>query len=629
VIVGTAGHIDHGKTALVRALTGIDTDRLEEEKRRGITIELGFAHLETEGPHGPVHLGFVDVPGHERFVHTMLAGVCGVDLVLFVVSAQESVRPQTREHFDICRLLKVSRGIVVLTKCDLVDEVTLAVVRAEVGELVAGSFLDPAVAPMIAVSSRTGEGLDRLRRELARLAAETVQKDVHAAFRLPIDRVFAVKGFGTVVTGTLIGGRIGVDQEVDLLPGGRRVRVRGVQVHGESRPFAVAGERTAINLAGIAQDEIARGMMLTAPDLLDLGDRLDVRLSLSEGAPELKSGSPLHLSLHTAEQVARVRFHEVTTLRPGETAWARLRLSTPIPCAPGDRFIVRRFSPVVTIGGGEIVDVAPPRRTRGPARIAMLERLADGDDLDRLTVIVARAGRRGLRRDEAIPRTGWTAERLRRALQRAIAAKEILCVADLLVTTAVFDRLTRELYETIKAFQIADPLAGGIGRQEAAVGSGLDRALFTAAVEALAAAGRLEITGDQLHLPGLRVTLRDEEAVSKQRIKEAFVAAGMQVPSLDEVLGGLGIDRDRARKLVTLLLRDRVLVRLGDDLVFHRDALKELRDRVRAMRATTPWIGVADFKEAFGLSRKYAIPLLEYLDRERVTRRHGDRRQIL
>jgi len=629
VIIGTAGHIDHGKTALTRALTGIDTDRLEEEKRRGISIELGFAHLELEGPQGPVRLGFVDVPGHERFVHTMLAGVGGIDVVLFVVSAQESVKPQTREHFEICRLLKVPRGVVALTKSDLVDEVTLEVVRMEVAELVKGSFLDPSVAPMIPVSARTGAGLDALKAELARLAAETAQKDVRAAFRLPIDRVFTVKGFGTVATGTLISGEVGVEQEVELSPEGRRLRVRSVQVHGESQPHAFAGQRTAINLAGVAQDEVARGMMLMAPDLLRPTDRLDVRLTLSPDAPDMKSASPVHLSAYTAERVARVHLYEGDVLRAGETAWAQLRLSAPLPCAPGDRFIVRQFSPVITIGGGQVVDVNPLRRIKAPARIAMLCELDADDDARRLKALVARRGRYGLRRQEAIHETAWTAERLRRVAERQIKAKDMLGFGDVFVAKAAFDRATRELFQAVKVFLTANPLSGGASRQELLTKSGLERALFAGALDALVEAGRLEVTGEQVHMPGHRVAMRDEEAVSKQRIKDAFADAGIRTPSLKDVLASLAIDRARAEKLVTLLLRDKVLVKLNDELVFHRDALAALKQQVREMKASSERMDVARFKDAFGLSRKYAIPLLEYLDRERVTRRVDDDRIIV
>lgn len=629
VIIGTAGHIDHGKTALVQALTGIDTDRLAEEKRRGITIELGFAHLELDGPEGPVRLGFVDVPGHERFVHTMLAGVCGVDLVLFVVSAQESVKPQTREHFEICRLLGVSRGLVVLTKSDLVDEVTLDVVRMEVAELVKDSFLDSDRAEMIAVSARTGEGLDRLRSELARLAALTEQKDARAAFRLPIDRAFTVKGAGTVVTGTLIAGTVGLDQEVELLPQGRRLRVRNVQVHGETRPFATAGQRTAINLAGIAHSEITRGMSLAVPLLLRPTQKLDVRLTLSSDAPEMKSGSPVHFSLYTAETTARMRFHDgVASLRAGESAWARIHLDEAIACAPGDRFIVRQFSPVATIGGGGVVDVAPLRRTKPATRIEILQELGAGDDSRRLKALASRRGRHGLRLTDAICETGWTKDRLHRVAERLIRSRELLRIGDFYVTAAGFERVTREIFAATKSFLAANPLSGGAGRQEILGRSGLDRALLNAAIEALAKAGKLEVTDDHLHVPGGRVTMREEEALARQTIRDAFVKAGVRAPALDEVLAGLPIDRPRATKLVTLLLREKLLVRVREDLLIHRDALTALRDEVRAMKTESEHMDVARFKARFALSRKYAIPLLEYLDREGVTRRVGDDRII-
>lgn len=628
VIIGTAGHIDHGKTALVRALTGIDTDRLEEEKRRGITIELGFAHLDLAGPQGPVRLGFVDVPGHERFVHTMLAGIGGIDLVLFVVSAQESVKPQTREHFEICRLLKVPRGIVVLTKCDLVDEVMAEVVRMEVAELVKGSFLDPARAPMIEVSAKTGQGIALLKKELARLGSEAAQKDSRAAFRLPIDRVFTVKGFGTVVTGTLISGTIAPEQEVEALPEGLRLRVRGVQVHGEARQTAGAGQRTAVNLAGVSPQALSRGMMLSAPALIRPAERIDVRLSLLKGVPDLKTGSPVHLHLFTAERVARVRLYEGDTLKAGESGWAQLSLAEPIPCCPGDRFIIRQFSPVVTIGGGQVVDVNPARRMKVPARIEMLGEL-EGDDQTRLKALTARRGRRGLRRQDAIHETGWTGERLDQAADRLAKARRIVCFNDLFVAVPVFDRTLRQLVLAVKAFQAENPLIGGVNRQELLSRSGLEKDLFQGALAALVSGAKLEVSGEQVHLPGQRVTMGEEETNSTRRIEEAFGAAGLTVPTLRDVLSGLDIDQGRAQKIVTLLLRDKILVRVGDELIFHHATLERLKEAVRTMKTASPALDVARFKDSFGLSRKYAIPLLEYLDRERVTRRVGDDRVIV
>src|SRR6058998_3853322 len=318
VIVGTAGHIDHGKTALVNALTGIDTDRLEEEKRRGITIDIGFAHLELPGQNGEnLRLGFVDVPGHERFVRNMLAGIGGIDLVLLVIAADESIKPQTREHFDICRLLSVRQGITVLTKSDLVDAETLEVVRLEVEDFLRGSFLDTSRSPIIPVSSLTGAGLDQLKQELIRAAAEVHAKDSGALARLPIDRVFTMRGFGTVVTGTLVSGTIRKEEELEVFPTGKRLRVRGVQVHSASAEQAMAGQRTALNLAGVSTDDLARGMTLALTDTFHSTSRLDVSLLLLPSAKPLKDRARVHFHAFTMETIAEVRLHEAKQVAPG------------------------------------------------------------------------------------------------------------------------------------------------------------------------------------------------------------------------------------------------------------------------------------------------------------------------
>ncbi|MFZ0795752.1 MAG: selenocysteine-specific translation elongation factor, partial [Candidatus Korobacteraceae bacterium] len=398
VIVGTAGHIDHGKSALVRALTGTDPDRLAEEKRRGITIDLGFANLELNGPTGePIRLGFVDVPGHERFVRNMLAGVGGIDLVLLVIAADESIKPQTREHFDICRLLAVQRGITVLTKSDLVDPETLDVVRMEVSDFVKGSFLDPATSPIIPVSSRTGAGLGQLRNELARLAAETTAKDSNAVFRLPIDRVFTMKGFGTVVTGTLISGTVHKDEEIQLHPSGKKLRVRGVQVHGAASAHAIAGQRTALNLAGVETAEMARGMMLTPPQMFRPARRVSVALDLLRTAKPLRDRARVHFHAFTAESIAEVSLLDAKQLQPGESGLAVLKLDEPLLLLPGDRFIVRQFSPVITIGGGRILDAGEqPRRTKAEERLAFLRRLAKASPEEALLARVSRQREDGL-----------------------------------------------------------------------------------------------------------------------------------------------------------------------------------------------------------------------------------------
>src|SRR5580704_6151497 len=379
VIVGTAGHIDHGKTALVKALTGIDADRLEEEKRRGITIDIGFANLELPLPGGEtLRLGFVDVPGHERFVRNMLAGVGGIDLVLLVIAADESIKPQTREHFDICRLLSIRRGITVLTKSDAVDPETLAVVRAEVEDFLRESFLghpslgEPSLGqpnPIVAVSSLTGAGIDDLKRELVRVASEIPAKNSNAIARLPIDRVFTMKGFGTVVTGTLVSGTIHKEDEFEVFPTGKRVRVRGVQVHGKSAERAVAGQRTALNLAGATTEELARGMMLAPAATFRASSRVDVELSLLASAKPLKDRARVHFYSYTSESIATVVLYGKKQVGPGETAFAQLRLSEPALLLPGDRFIIRQFSPVITSGGGVVVENTPPRKDRKSTRL--------------------------------------------------------------------------------------------------------------------------------------------------------------------------------------------------------------------------------------------------------------------
>src|SRR5579863_2288636 len=375
IIVGTAGHIDHGKTALVKALTGIDADRLEEEKRRGITIDLGFAHLQLTPA---LRLGFVDVPGHERFVKNMLAGVGGIDLVLFVIAADESIKPQTREHFDICRLLGIPRGIVALTKSDLVDADLVGLVKLEVEELVAGSFLEG--APMVPVSSVTGAGLDDLRKELARAAAAVPEKNAAGHFRLPVDRVFSVKGFGTVVTGTLISGSVEKEHEVEVYPAGRRLRVRGVEVHGSKAERAVAGQRTALNLADIEAADLKRGDVLSEPGVFHAVQYLDCRLDLLRSAKPLKHRAPVHFHSGTAEIEAEVRlFGGAANMQPGSAGYARIVLREPALLLPGDRFIIRMFSPVVTIGGGVVIDIGARRYRKADDVAGRLANLGIGE----------------------------------------------------------------------------------------------------------------------------------------------------------------------------------------------------------------------------------------------------------
>jgi selenocysteine-specific elongation factor len=652
IIVGTAGHIDHGKTALVKALTGIDADRLEEEKRRGITIDLGFAHMDLHIPADGttnaevLRLGFVDVPGHERFVRNMLAGIGGIDLVLLVIAADEAIKPQTREHFDILQLLGVQRGITVLTKSDAVDAETLEVVRLEVEEFLRGTFLDNPRS-IVAASSLTGAGLEGLKRAMIAAAAEVRPRDSQAIARLPIDRVFTMRGFGTVVTGTLVAGTIHREDELEVFPGGRRVRVRGVQVHGQTAETAVAGQRTALNLAGASTADLWRGMML-APTARFQATRLaDVQLRLLPSAPRaLKNRARVHFHSYAMETVVEVVLHKRKTLdapigivqiAPGSQEFARLKLPEGALLFPGDRFIIRQFSPVVTIGGGVILDTAPIPRM--PGQTDFLEILAGGNAGAILRARIARRHHAGISLSRLVSETGWTSNAIEMHLAPALKSGEVVRAGELFVDWPALQELKAHIVRVAGDFHKKNPLVGGISKEELRAQVDAVPEVFEAVAGVLIRDKKLEVTGDLVRLPGHGVVMKDEEAESKNKIEDAFAAAGLKVPALPEVLAGLKVDKVRAQKIVTLLLRDKVLIKVSDGLVFHHSALDQLRRdlaaykaesaKIDVTKAAVTKIDVAKFKEMTGVTRKYAIPLLEYLDRERVTRRVGDAREIL
>jgi len=643
IIVGTAGHIDHGKTALVKALTGIDADRLEEEKRRGITIDLGFAHMDLPAPNDEtasgetLRLGFVDVPGHERFVRNMLAGVGGIDLVLLVIAADEGIKPQTREHFDILQLLGVRRGITVLTKSDAVDAETLEIVRLEVQEFLRGTFLDqPSLdqsrldqpKSILAVSALTGAGLEELKRAMASAAAEVQPRDSHAIARLPIDRVFTMKGFGTVVTGTLVAGTVRRDDELEVFPTGRRVRVRGVQVHGQTAEAAVAGQRTALNLAGASTEDLSRGMTLTPPAIFETTRRADISLRLLSSAERpLKDRARVHFHSYTMETVAEVLLHGTKQIAPGEQAFARLKLPEPALLLPGDRFILRQFSPVVTIGGGTLLDAAPIPRMPGQADF--LKVLAGGNAETILRTRIARRQHAGISMSRLIAETGWTKSFIEAQLAQAVREKRVVRIGELILHLPALETLKLCIVDTVEDFHKKNRLTGGMPKEELREQAGASAEVLDAALAVLADEKKIEVVGDLVRLPGHGVVMKDEEAESRKKIEDAFASAGLTVPALHEVIAGLTIDKVRAQKIMTLLLRDKVLIKVSDELVFHRSALEELRRQMAVYKVKFATIDVAKFKEVTGVSRKYAIPLLEYLDRERVTRRVGDARQIL
>ncbi|MCX6630990.1 MAG: selenocysteine-specific translation elongation factor [Candidatus Solibacter sp.] len=616
IIVGTAGHIDHGKTALVKALTGIDADRLEEEKRRGITIDLGFAHLQLTPS---LRLGFVDVPGHERFIKNMLAGVGGIDLLLFVVAADESIKPQTREHFDICRLLGIRRGIIALTKRDLVDEDILGLVRLEVEELVAGSFLEG--APIVPVSSVTGAGLDDLRRELASVAAGAGEKNAAGYFRLPIDRVFSVKGFGTVATGTLISGSVAKEQEVEVHPAGRRLRVRGVQVHGGTAGRALAGQRTAVNLADIEPGDLTRGDVLSEPGRFHAVKQIDCRLDLLASAKPLKHRAPVHFHSGTAEIEAEVRLLEgASPMRPGSSAYVRLILRQAALLLPGDGFIIRMFSPVVTIGGGVVVDTGGRRYRKGEDVRARLETLYAAPAAARIALLVREAAF-GMGVADLVARTGMG----EREIAAAAAEVPLATVAQpqpWYVDRAWMQAERERIVRTVREFHQKTPLLPGMARQELRGGAPVFLwDLLLAETKEIVAEGEL------VRLRGHKLVLKEDEEAARGKIERAFEETGLAVPAMAEVLAKAGVEAARARSLLQILLREKRLVRISDDLVFHQTAIARLRELLARHKGER--FRVPEFKEWTGISRKYAIPLLEFLDRERITRREGDERVVL
>jgi selenocysteine-specific elongation factor len=635
IIVGTAGHIDHGKSALVEALTGTHPDRLEEEKRRGITLDLGFAFLDL----GDVSVGFIDVPGHERFVRNMLAGAGGFDLVLLVIAADESIKPQTREHFEICKLLGIGRGLLALTKSDLVDSGTLDLVRLEAGEFVRGSFLEN--APMIAVSAKTGEGMDQLRTDLARIARETPLKDPTGYFRLPIDRAFAMKGFGTVITGTLLSGEVAPEDELELFPSKRRVRVRGVQSGGKLLERATAGQRTALNLAGIDHHEIERGMVLAAPKRFEPTTRLDARVRLLPSVRKLKHRARTHFHQGTAEAIAEIYLLDGSEIAPGGSAFAQLRLSHPVLVLPGDRFILRQFSPVITIGGGVVLDAFAPRHRSGDSDatrlLQTLESGISGDTsarADALNAIIA-AHSAGITLAELLMRTGWQEDEIQRLVESLarvgrlrIASQQPYIVASLETMELCAARMMTE----VERFHRGNPLEEAFSKEELRMraASAVRPEVFRAVLEDLVSAGKLSATGDLVKRAGRTIDLLPEELRAKEQIEREFARAGLTAPAVSQVLAALPVEARRAQKLLQLLLRERALVKVNKELVFHRDALDELRRKLAEYKRTQgERLAVGTFKELAGVSRKYAIPLLEYLDKERVTRRVDDYRVIL
>ncbi len=626
LVVGTAGHIDHGKTTLVRALTGIDTDRLPEEKRRGITIDLGFASLDAAAAdESPLRISFVDVPGHKLFIRNMLAGAGCVDAVMLVVSAEEGVKPQTEEHLAICSLLGVSRGLTVITKVDAVSPGRLEEVSAEIGSFLRDTFLDPSRAVILPVSAQTGQGLEQLRRELLSLAMKTAAPDPYHLPRLPLDRAFVMKGFGTVVTGTLLSGEFRVGDSLALEPGGRSVRVRGMQTHGRPEECARAGSRVALNLAGIEVSEVSRGQTLVAPETLSAVNTIDVEASLLPGSNSLKHRSRVHFHAFTAETLATVSLYGYDSAEPGSHRFMRIRLHQPVVLVPGDRFVLRQSSPAATIGGGRVLDAHPLSNLRKGKCLTWLEVLKGSSLEEQLFARVARRGITGIMMGKLMAETGLTHEALQRLTEPLVRSHRLLRVADdVLLTGEALAAAGENLITILKK----ETKSAGLSRSELKGRSGLSWKVFDFLLEKLVREQRLRLKDALVYAAGSEPQLAGADIKSLSAIATAYESAGLTAPSASEVATRLRLKDGEMRRLMTLLLRDNILVKIGvDGPFFHQRALETLRGRMGELRGQT--IDVARFKQMTGLSRKYAIPLLEYLDRQRVTRKDGDLRQVL
>ncbi len=627
VVVGTAGHIDHGKTSLVKALTGIDTDRLPEEKARGITIDLGFAFLEEPGG---LTIEIVDVPGHERFVKNMLAGVGGIDLAMLVIAADEGVMPQTREHLAICRLLQIKTGLVALTKTDLVEPDWLELVRDDVAGLVRGTFLEG--APILAVSAKTGEGLAGLRTELARVARAVPPRRADQLPRLPIDRVFTVKGFGTVVTGTLMAGHLATDDRVEVYPKGLTAKVRGLQTHGAPVGEAFAGQRTAINLQGLERVAVERGDVVGLAATLVSSVLVDGTLELLADAPRpLKSRDRVRFHAGTSEIMARALLLDRAELPPGERAFARFRLEAPLVAVPGDRFVIRSYSPMVTVGGGTLLDVDPPRfKRKAPALVAHLALLERGTSEEVVEEHVRHLGVAGARVTTLAGRVPFGPDRLRELLGALEAAGRVLAVErEWFLHPESFTRLRGLVVAALEPFHRANPLRAGMSREELRGRAGApDEKVFAHLLGVLGGEGVVRVDRDKVSLATHAVRLSPEQQRVVDRVEREFLDGAAAPPGAEEAFARAGVSGGEEHELFQYLLETRRLVRVKESLFFHASALDTIQERVVAYLRERKEIGPGDIKDLLGVSRKYAIPLLEHLDARRVTVRQGERRVL-
>jgi selenocysteine-specific elongation factor len=624
-VIGTAGHIDHGKTALVKALTGVDTDRLPEEKARGITIDLGFAHANWNG----VDVSFIDVPGHERFVRNMLAGIGGIDLLMLIIAADESVMPQTREHFDICRLLNIPSGIIVITKSDLVDQPTIDLVRAEVSDLVNGSFLE--YASIYAVSAVSGEGIEELRSGILEHLQSTKSRNTTGIFRLPVDRIFTLKGHGTVVTGTLISGSVRKDQAIEILPSGLRTKVRSLHAHNQAVDQAFAGQRTSVNVQSLEKEQILRGDVLTEPDVLRSTSLLDVKLTVLSGVKPLPHNALVRFHHLATDTLARITLLGVDTLQPGGAAYAQLRLQKPVSALYGDRFILRRQTPLITVGGGTILDHLPLKRihrsdVQAQKRMEEFEKQTEGD---RLRIVVEQKGIHGADEKYLKARMGLHSQNI-----LELSGEAILVLRQrplLLISADSMKSFLEKIRSTVDSFHKKNPHLPGYPKEElrSRLVPNVSIEIYQSLLDHAVSSGMIQLQKDAVALAGQKPQLSGEDEEMSELLEKKVFETGIEFPGVSELASRIQKKPENVNKIMYLLIRQGKIVKVAEDFFMHRKTLDEIKSKIRGLKAVQKTFSVSDFKTQFGVTRKYAIPLLELLDREGVTRRMGNERIII
>lgn len=630
IILGTAGHIDHGKTSLVKAISGTDTDRLKEEKERGITIELGFASLNLPGGQ---QIGIVDVPGHEKFVKNMVAGATGIDMVAMVIAADEGVMPQTREHMEVCTLLEIKYGLVVLTKIDLVDKEWLELVTEDIREFTEGTFLEG--APVLTVSSTTSEGIPELISTLGTFAEEIPENPSSGMFRLPVDRVFSMKGFGTVITGSLISGQVRIGDSVMLYPSMVDAKVRGIQVHGNAVETAVSGMRTAINFQGLEKSVVNRGDVLSPPHVLKPSYMVDVIFNfLKSNAKPLKNRTRVRFHSGTSEVMGNLILLDRDELEPGETAVVQLRLDLRVALVKDDKFVVRSYSPVRTIGGGQVLNPIPAKHKRFNSEVVEgLKKIVSSHGEGVVDFHVKQNGYAGVSFHDLKLMTNLSDKKLQSAVAALLSSNSIIQTDKenrLYMHRETFEKLEQEISSFLSAYHESNPLKEGMSREElkSKLPRGLGARTFNLILERMTKSGIVVHDKNMVRMAGHKVLLQVDQDDIRKKIIASYRESGLTPPYFKDIQKKLDIELSVAKDVLALLVDKEELVKIKEDLYFYKDAVEELRERLVKFLVENKEISTPQFKDMTGASRKYVIPLIEYFDTKKITIRVGDNRRL-